>query len=183
MRGRAGRYSLAQRALHWSVALLAIAAWGLGQTIEEYGFEGLVAAFGQDATNAIYTLHKSAGLLVLFLMVLRIAARLAWGKPAYAQPLPGWMRAASEATHFALYALLILMPVLGWLATGAGDYPVQLFALHLPKILPKDPALSETLYGLHAVCGSLVAALVALHVGAALWHGLARRDGVFSRMI
>lgn len=177
------RYGLAQRALHWIVAALVAGAFAGGQVIEEYGFEGLVAAFGQDLTNAIYAGHKSAGVLVLCLMALRLAVRLSGGKPAYDPPLPDWQRRAGDSAHAALYALLFAMPVLGWLATGAGGFPVQVFSLQLPPILAKDAELSKTLYELHGLVGSLIALIVVVHVGAAIWHGLVRKDGVFSRMV
>ena len=177
------RYALSQRALHWIIAVLVIGVIAGGKVIENFGFEGLRDTFGLDATNAIYTYHKTFGILILALMLVRLALKLRLGKPAYEPPLTRFEHVASNAVHGLFYGLLILMPVLGWLATGAGDFPVQFFSWNLPPILPVDKALSETLYGLHAIVGNAILTLILVHVGAAIWHAAVKKDGVFRRMV
>jgi cytochrome b561 len=81
-----------------------------------------------------------------------------------------------------LYLLLLAQPAIGWAATSAGGYPIEFFGWVLPGFLGKDPALSETLYGLHGFAGWAIVALIGLHVGAALMHWLVLRDGVIRRM-
>ena len=176
-------YAPAQKILHWLIAVLAIGALGLGATIGFYGFQGLVDTFGQDATNTIYKYHKTAGVLILGLMVLRLAARLRWGKPVHAPPLRDWERIASTAVHHALYLCLFAMPALGWAATAAGGYPVEFFDWRLPGLIGKDEALSKTLYAAHGAVGLATMILVILHVGGAMKHLLLDRDGVMRRML
>lgn len=177
------RYAPVQRLLHWVIALLVIAVIAGGKIIENYGFEGLKAAFGLDMTNLIYTYHKTFGIVIFALMAVRIAVKISLGKPDYAKPLTRFESAASNAVHGLFYALLLLMPVLGWLATGAGGFPVQFFSWNLPAILSRDDALSKTLYDLHAITGNVILTLVLVHVGAAIWHAAVKRDGVLRRML
>lgn len=180
---RSGKYSRGQRNLHWLIAVIVISALTLGLVIDNYGFDGLMKAFGQDTTNLIYKYHKTLGVLVLMTMVVRIAFRLKRGAPRYAQPLPLLIRLASSAAHLLLYALLVLVPVLGWLATGAGGFPVEFFNANLPALLEKNKELSETLYGAHGFAAKLLLITVLVHIAGALWHGLIRRDGVLQRML
>lgn len=178
----ANRYSLSQRLTHWVIALLVVPVLAVGITLGLLGFEGTKAAFGATATNALYTYHKTFGILILALMVVRLALRLRRGSPAYDAPLTGFERVASRLVHGLLYAVLLAMPVLGWLATAAGGYPVQFFAWNLPPLIGKDKALSDTLFWLHGLGGWLLAGLIVLHVGGALRHWLVKRDGVMARM-
>ncbi|WP_017942326.1 MULTISPECIES: cytochrome b [unclassified Thioalkalivibrio] len=176
------RYGLAQRVLHWLVAVLVLGAVGLGGTIGWFGFEGLQARFGEATTNTIYTWHKSFGVLILALMLVRIGLRIRRGKPGYAVDLARWQRVGSEAVHGLLYVLLIAMPVIGWWGTAAGGYPVQLGPLILPGLFPENEALSETLFAWHQALGRVTLILVVGHVAAALYHWRVRRDGVMQRM-
>ncbi len=177
-----GRYSLAQRLLHWLIALLAIPALGVGMTLGWLGFDGARDSFGIDITNALYLGHKTAGVLILLLMTLRLVLRLALGTPPPVPTLTRFERIASRAVHDLLYLVLLALPVVGWLATAAGGYPVQFFAWNLPGLIAKDPALSETLFQLHGVLGWALLALLALHIAGALMHWLIKRDGVMRRM-
>ena len=177
------RYAPVQRGLHWLIALLVVGVFAGGQIIDNYGFEGMKAAFGLDMTNRIYMLHKTFGIVILALMAARIAARLTFGKPEYRPPLSPIEAKASAAVHGLFYVLLILMPVLGWAATATGGFPVQFFGWNLPPLFGKDEALSETLFGLHGAVGSVIALLVVVHVAAAIRHAAVNRDGVMRRMI
>lgn len=176
------RYSPAQRWLHWLIAVIAVGMLAAGMTLGFLGFEGAKAAFGLPATNALYFLHKSFGVTLLILMLVRLWLRLRNGAPAHDPPLEPWQRIASTAVHHLLYIALIVQPVIGWLATGAGGFPVTFFGLDLPKILAKDEALSGTLYAVHGLIGWALIVLIALHVGGALMHWLVLRDRVITRM-
>lgn len=176
------RYRPIQRLLHWLVALLVLGSLSMGLTIGYLGFEGLEQRFGLNTTNALYLFHKSFGVLILGLMVVRLLARLILGKPHYAVPLPLPMRIASEIVHGLMYLLLLAMPILGWLATASGDFPVQFFGTNLPGIIGVDKALSDTLFQWHARVAWSLLVLIAIHVIAALYHALVRRDGVIQRM-
>lgn len=176
------RYPVILRLLHWLTALAVIGALALGLTLGILGFEGAKETFGLPATNAIYKYHKSLGITVLGLMALRLLVRLATRKPPYASPLPRVNRIASRTVHTLLYVLLLAQPVLGWAATAAGDFPVTFFEWELPKLIAKDPALSETLYNVHFAVGLLLLVFVTIHVTAALFHWLAIGDTVMKRM-
>ncbi len=177
-----GRYTLAQRLLHWLIALLAIPALGVGMTLGWLGFEGARDSFGIGITNALYSGHKTIGVLILLLMTLRLVLRLTLGSPPPVPTLTPFERVASRTVQGLLYLVLMALPVVGWLATAAGGYPVQFFAWKLPGLIAKDPALSETLFQLHGILGWAFLALLALHIAGAMRHWLIKRDGVMRRM-
>ena len=176
------RYALVQRLLHWLIAVMVLALLGVGMIFSFLGFDGTKETFGGDVTNGLYTLHKTFGIIVLALMILRLGLRLALGAPPYPQPLTGFERAASRMVHGLFYVALLAMPILGWLATAAGGYPVQFFNMTLPGLIGKDKALGETLFWLHGLVGWLLLGLIVLHVSAAMMHWLVKRDGVMARM-
>lgn len=176
------RYSLIQRFLHWSIAAMVLGALAIGMMLGWLGYQGVVDAYGQATTNLLYKYHKTFGVLILGFMIVRIVVKLRLGKPAYAEPLTRFEHVASNAVHGLLYACLILMPALGWLATGAGGFPVEFFDWKLPGVLAKDKALSETLYMLHGAVGWLLLALIVAHIGGALKHAIVNMDKVMDRM-
>jgi cytochrome b561 len=176
------RYSLVQRLLHWLIAVLVLALLGVGMIFAFLGFNGIRQTFGEQGTNALYTYHKTFGIVVLGLMLLRLGLRLVLGAPSYRPPLTALERAASRTVHGLFYAALLAMPVLGWLATAASDYPVQFFDMRLPGLIGKDKALGATLFQLHGLIGWLLLGLIVVHVGAAMRHWRVKRDGVMARM-
>ena len=180
-------YRPSQRALHWLVALLVIAQIPLGLLIEGYEqptVDAVNRALGDNAFNTLYDLHKSIGLTVLGLMILRVVARARHGAPEHADPLSLRVRLASGAVHVALYVLLIVTPIVGWWGVSAYPAPVPfwfLFDAALP--VAPDRGLSNTLLGsVHGPLGILVGILAIVHVLAALRHRLIERDAVMSRM-
>ncbi|WP_295883432.1 cytochrome b/b6 domain-containing protein [uncultured Thiohalocapsa sp.] len=177
----AHRYTFSQRLLHWLIALLVLGLLAIGFTFWGLGYQGVVDTFGQDTTNDLYKYHKTFGILLLLLMVLRVALRRMSPPPAYEQPLPGPQKAIARGTHLLLYVLLLGMPIGGWLATAAGGFPVQFFDWNLPGFIGKDEALSEQLFMFHGYAGLAVAALLVLHIGAGLRHWK-RKDGVMKRI-
>jgi cytochrome b561 len=182
IRGALPRYHLAQRLLHWLIALLVLLALIAGGTIGFLGFDGLRSAFGPTGTDFVYTSHKTLGVLILGFMVLRVAARLILGKPGYAVPLPAAQRIAAETVHGLFYLLLLAMPVIGWLATAAGGFPVHLFQIELPGLIGRNKELSETLFLWHRLIGMTLVGLIVLHVAGAVYHWWVRHDGVMQRM-
>ncbi len=180
-------YHWTQRLIHWIVALCVLALVPVGLLIEGYQqerVEAVNAALGPGAFNIIYSLHKSVGLTVLGLMVLRVVARAVHGEPAYREPPSAATRVASGVVHAALYALLLLTPIVGWI--GVSLYPAPapfwfLFDARLP--LQGDRELSDMLLGdVHGPLGILIGILAAAHVLAALKHRLVNRDEVWGRM-
>ena len=176
------RYALLQRLLHWLIAIMVLGALFGGALLWTYGFDGLQAAFGLEATNTIYKYHKTVGILILGLMLVRLVLRLAYGAPPPPRSMSPAVAATARATHLAFYGLLILMPVVGWAATAAGGFPVQFFDANLPPLIGKNEALSETLYRVHGLLGLVIGALVFAHVAAALRHWLVLKDRVMDRI-
>lgn len=176
------RYALIHRLLHWALAGIVLVTLTVGMIFMFLGFEGTLATFGQPMTDQLYTYHKTFGIVILGLMLLRLVVRLVFGKPDYRPPIAAWERRVSTAVHASLYALLIVQPIIGWAATAAGGYPVQFFGWNLPGFLSKDEALSETLYGVHGLFGWLILILVLVHLAGALRHWLVKRDQVMTRM-
>jgi cytochrome b561 len=133
--------------------------------------------------NALFIYHKNVGVLLLLLVVLRLAWR--WRNPPPPKPssLPAWQARIAGLTHGALYALLFVLPVAGYVRVKAGGFPIEsLDALGVPALVPRSDALAELAKSVHYAAGLAIIAVIALHVGAALFHGIVRRDGVFSRM-
>jgi cytochrome b561 len=175
------RYNLTQRLLHWLIAVLVFALLAAGLTFWVLGYDGTVRLFGDDTTSLLYKYHKTFGILVLVLMVLRVSLRRASPPPDYDPPLGRRERVASRTVHLLLYLLLLGMPIGGWLATAAGGYPVQFFDWNLPGLVGKNEALSERLFLIHGIAGLALIGLLVVHIGAALRHWR-RRDGVMRRI-
>ena len=171
----AERYTLIQKILHWLIALCVIGALGVGASLDWLENGAL--------KNSLYALHKATGMLILGLMLLRLMARIVFGAPPLPPDVPSWQRTAAAGSHLLLYVLILLMPVVGWAATSAYPAPIPFFGLFdVPPLIGKDRALSEQLFAIHSIMGKAIFALVALHIGAALHHGIVRKDGVLRRM-
>ncbi|WP_118132756.1 cytochrome b [Oceanicella sp. SM1341] len=178
-------YHWLQRLLHWTIALLVIFMVPAGLVIADFSnkaaVEGLLGPAGFDT---LYALHKSTGFAVLALMILRIAARLAFAKPPYYPPLTDFERIASSSVHGILYLLLLVVPVLGWLGVSAYPAPLPFYGLfEMPAISGPDQPFAESVLGVHGVLGIAIGVLACIHILAALYHGLLKRDGVLGRMI
>lgn len=176
------RYSLLQRLLHWIIAGLVVFTLIVGAFLWAYDFEGLRSTFGAAAAGAVYKYHKTAGVLILGLMIVRLCLRASLGAPAPVATLTAAERILSAWVHRLLYVTLIAMPVVGWLATAAGDFPIQFFDMTLPGLIGENQELSKSLYAVHGVLGLAILLLAGLHVAGALRHWLVKRDGVMRRM-
>jgi cytochrome b561 len=178
------RLHLTRRLLHWAIALLVLAQIALGLLFTDFDNRPTVEAmFGEGAFDALYDLHKSLGVTILALVVARIAAMLVWPGPPHQPPLPALIRIAAKLNHGGLYALLVLLPLLGWAGVSAFRAPVPVFGLfQAPHLAAENRPVSEFLLGLHGAAAFTLLALIAIHVAAALWHRQRRRDGVFERI-
>jgi cytochrome b561 len=168
------RYTRVAVALHWLIAAVVAAQVGWGWLMQQIPKSppGLRA----DAFNV----HKSIGLCILALMLVRLGWRLAHAPPAL-PPMPRWRARAAKLTHVALYAALIVMPLAGYLGSAFSGYPVKWFGLTLPAWAPASPALKTLMSNVHLVTSIVLVSLIALHVAAAIEHAL-RGDGVLARM-
>jgi len=169
-------YGIIAQAFHWLVAVLVLAQLGLGVYAANLPI-GL-------ARLQWLSRHKSLGLAILAVVLLRIAWRSIDPPPALPGSMPGWQRRAAVLTHWLLYLLLILAPLAGWLHASAAGLSVNWFGLYLvPDLVAKDPGLAEVFKQLHWALVALLALLVAGHTGAALRHAVWLRDGVAHRML
>ena len=170
------RYTAPARALHWIMAVLILPTIPAGLVMVQPGID-------RSLQNALFLYHKNVGVLLLLLVVLRIVWRLRNPAPPLPAQMPAWQVRIAHLTHVVLYALLVILPVAGYIRVRAGGFPIEtLDALGLPRLVPRSDALAETAKSVHYVAGLAIAAVLAMHVGAALMHGIVRRDGVFSRM-
>jgi cytochrome b561 len=169
-------YGSVAQGLHWLVAALVLAQLALG----------LYAANLPVSLARLQWLsrHKSLGLAILALMLLRLAWRALNPPPALPAFMPAWERRAARATHGLLYALLLLAPLAGWLYASAAGLSVNWFGwLVVPDLIEKNRAQADVFRALHVGLVRLLALVVVLHVGAALRHGFWLRDGVMHRML
>ena len=168
------RFTAWQRLLHWLMAACILAMLFIGV--------GMVCTV-RPTYLTLVSIHKPLGIAILVLVLVRLALRLRHGAPSLPADLPEPMKLAAEGSHYALYALMIAMPLLGWGMLSAAEYPVVSFrGWHLPPILPQSDSLHTLLWDAHFYLAFAFFALILLHVAAALFHALVRRDGVFETM-
>jgi len=174
MNGAIPMFSPLQRVLHWLMAAAIVAMLFIGV--------GMVSTVAPRYATLV-TIHKPLGIAILVLALLRLFVRLRNGAPPLPADLPWWQALAAKASHVLLYALMIAMPLIGWSMLSAGGYPVVLCgSFRLPAILSPDPTLHATLRSAHTWLAFLLFATILLHLAAALFHGLVRRDGVLASM-
>ncbi|HTZ67621.1 MAG TPA: cytochrome b [Roseiarcus sp.] len=168
-------YNPGLRAVHWLMAALIFVALPLGVW---------AALSPRGATRSeILFVHKSIGMTVLCLVAPRIVWRLIVGAPAYAEPLGRLNHAAARSAHIALYALMIAMPVSGYVESTGGGFRVPWFGLlSFPVLLHKDPAVRAAGSWAHFLFAWAIAFVLAAHLGAVVWHAAIRRDSVLTRM-
>jgi cytochrome b561 len=171
MIGQHQRFTALQRLLHWLMAVCILAMLFIGV--------GMVSTV-MPKYLPLVSIHKSLGIAILVLALIHLSVRLRYGAPALPTDLPEPMKLAAYLSHYALYALMIAMPLLGWAMLSAAEYPVVLYGrLFLPAILQQSDRLHALLWNAHHYLAFAFFALVLLHVAAALFHALVRRDGVF----
>jgi len=132
---------------------------------------------------ALLAWHRPLGLAILVLALVRLAVRLTHRPPPLPADLPAIQVAAAKGSHILLYALMIAMPLIGWAMQSAGGYPIVLWkGVALFPILPHAVQLYGWLRLLHGLLAYAFFLLILGHLGAALFHALIRRDGVFRSM-
>jgi len=168
------RFTPLQRALHWVMAVCILAMLFIG-----VGMASTVA----PKHLTLLAIHEPLGIAILVLALIRLAVRMRYGAPPLPADLPEPMKLAAHLSHYALYALMIAMPLIGWAMLSAAGYPVVLWrSVWLPQILPQSASLHTALWNAHFYLAFLLFALVLTHLAAALFHALIRRDGVFDSL-
>jgi cytochrome b561 len=174
MIGEHQRFTPLQRLLHWLMALMILSMLFIGV--------GMVSTVMPKYLTLV-KIHKPLGIAILLFALIRLGVRLRCGTPSLPADLPEPMRLAAVLSHYALYVLMIAMPLIGWAMLSAAAYPVVLFGgVQLPPILPQSAALHALLWGAHFYLAFAFFAVILLHIAGALFHAFIRRDGVFQAM-
>ena len=174
MTARPSSFSWLQRVLHWLMALMVLAMLFIGVTM---------VSTVRPRFLTLLAIHKPLGITILVLALLRLGVRLKRGVPPLPVELPSIQVVAAKLSHLVLYVLLVAMPLIGWGMLSAGGYPIVLSgSFRLPAILPQDDRLYALLRTAHTLLAHAFFATILLHVAAALFHALIRRDGVFAAM-
>ena len=176
LKNSATRWGSVSIGLHWLVvALILLMAWiGLRMGGMPNG----------PAKIATYALHKSVGISILALAVLRLAWRAVTGAPGHVAGTPAWQARIATLAHVALYALLLAIPLSGWLLNSAAGFPLQWFGVvNLPALAGKDHALHELAEEAHELLFWALVLLALVHAAAAMYHHLFLRDDTLSRML
>jgi cytochrome b561 len=168
-------YKLPAITLHWLIALLIIGLLALGLTMED---------FPMPAKFTAIQFHKSVGLLVLMLVVVRVAYRFTNPAPMLPKGTPKWQVGLAHATHTFLYVLMFAMPISGWLMSDAAGYHPAFFGLQIvPTLVEQGNAWGKVFHETHEIGGNLFLFLLAMHVGAALFHHVWVKDDILRRML
>jgi cytochrome b561 len=169
-------YSLTARAAHWITAVLVIIAFFIGLTMLRVDRGSL-----QDQ---LFDWHRSLGATILLIAAFRLLWRLGHPPPPLPPDTPGWIKVSAWLSHRLLYAFLLILPVIGWLGSSAFGAPVHFYGLFdLPALIGPAKSLAHILFTIHIWGAFTLAGLVVLHIGAAFYHLLVRRDSVFRRML
>jgi cytochrome b561 len=173
----ARHYDRLQRAFHWTMAAIILAALLLG----------LWASFlspGTPVRQGVLEIHKSLGITAFLIALPRIVYRLLSKAPGEHGDY-GWItRTAARAAHISLYVMMIFMPLTGYAFSAAGGYSLPWFGVfHWPRLLASDPSLSRAGEMLHDKGAWIIWAIVLLHIAAVVWHQFYRKDGVLRRML
>lgn len=167
-------YPIAMRVVHWLMAALIFALL----------FAGLSMVSSLSSWQyQLLAWHKAAGLVAAFAVLLRLAIRWQAQTPALPASMPKMQQLAAKLTHIAFYLLLVLMPVSGYLMQNAAGRPISAFGVSFPQLIPTDLVWYGLFRELHAWSSVLLMLLIVLHITAALYHGLIKRDGVLSSML
>ena len=174
----ADRYSRTARLLHWlSAAIILLLVIPMGLWLAYFRPES------EPLKMRLYNLHESFGMLILLLALMRLAYRLIRPAPSWPADTPLAVIRLARISHASLYALLILMPVSGFLATNAWGFPLSLFnLLPLPSPIGKDEAIAKILSTVHWSGAALLGVLILSHLAGAILHRHIRRDSLARRM-
>ena len=172
----ADRYTTTAIALHWLIFVLIACGFALAVYMVDLPLSPLKLKY--------FSWHKWIGVTVFALALARVAWRLTHRAPPHRAALPRWQRRAAAVMHGVLYALIVIIPVTGWLYSSAAGVPtVYLGVIALPDLVTKDKALAELLKSTHVTLNYTLLILVIMHAAAALQHHFVIRDNVLSRML
>ena len=177
---KSDRYTTVAIVLHWALGLAILGMFGVGIYMTDLPFS--------PWRLKLYNWHKWAGVTILALSVWRLVWRLTHRPPALPQfivlGMPAWQTRVHHATHYAMYVLFFLVPLIGWAYSSAAGFPVVWFGqIPLPDLLPVDKEFAALIKPLHEISAFALVGLAGLHIAAALKHQLIDRDGLLQRML
>ncbi len=170
------QYSRVASLLHWFIGIALLAQISFGYLLDD------LAPRGTPSRGTVINLHKSVGIVLGLLILLRLLWRLRHAPPAWPSSMSAVQRRAAQLGHVALYVCMVVMPLSGYVASNFSKHGVKFFGLALRPWGADLPAVYKVFNGLHEITALLFTALVVGHVLMALKHALLDRDGVFKRM-
>jgi cytochrome b561 len=173
-RNSSERFGAVAQSLHWSMFVLIAAGFVGALVIDEFPRDSAGKAF-------MLATHESLGVTALLLACARLSWKLAGATP------PGigtpWQQRLARLAHGALYALMFVIPVVGYVVACARGHDPAFFGLSVPSVIGKDRALARSAKEIHEILAWTLVGVVAVHAAAAVWHQLVLRDGVLARML
>ena len=176
IRNSLDRYGSLQILLHWTTLLLIVAVYACIELREFF-------PKGSDVRESLKAWHFTLGLSVLILATIRIGLSVYGPRPLIRPVPPRWQMAAGSIVHYALYAFMIGMPIVGWLLLSSEAKDIPFFGFGLPALIGADKNLAEQLKELHETVGNIGYALIGIHAAAALAHHYIVRDNALLRML
>ena len=168
-------YTAVAKGLHWLMAVMILGLLALGIYMSDLPLS--------PQKLQLYSWHKWAGVTVFLLVWLRLAWRVTHRPPALPEAMAPLMRLAAHAGHAALYVLMIVIPLSGWLMSSAKGFQTVWFGvLPIPDLVGRDKALGDLLQEVHEALNVLLMLTLAGHVAAALWHHFILKDDTLRRM-
>jgi cytochrome b561 len=176
LRNTSERYGTLSLGLHWMMVLLLIAV---------YTCINLTDLFpkGSDVRSALKTWHFMLGLSVLALVIVRLALTLTSPSPRIVPSLPKWQHLSAKGMHIALYALMLCLPIAGWLILSASGKPIPFFGLQLPALIGENKELGKLIKEVHEAGATIGYFLIAMHAAAGLYHHYFVQDNTLVRML
>ena len=169
-------WGAAAKLLHWSVAALVFVQIALGWAAVTWHLS--------PTKLDLFVLHKSMGVLILLLMLVRVAWRAVNTVPQLPADMQLLERRAARASHLLLYLVLLIMPVTGWIVTSAANIPFRVFwLLPMPAITEPDKAMADAAARVHFALFVMLSLLLVAHIGAALRHHFLKHNDVLKRML
>lgn len=170
------RFGLPTIVLHWLMLLLIVAVFACIELRELF-------PKGSDPREAMKAWHFMLGLSVFVLVWLRLFVYLTGPAPRIEPPPATWQRWMATLMHVALYALMIGLPLTGWLLLSAEGEPIPFFGMHLMPLIAENEGMAEVIEEIHEVGGTAMYALIGLHAAAALFHHYIAKDNTLTRML
>ena len=170
------RYTGVAIGLHWLIGLMILVSLGVGLYMVDLKLS--------PTKLQLYSWHKWAGVTIFMLVLVRCLWRITHAAPPLPDDMPRWQRVVAEATHYVLYALMIVIPLTGWLMSSAKGFQTVYFGvLPIPDLLDKNKELGETLNAVHKYLNYTMIGILLAHIGAALKHHFIEKDDILRRML